>query len=728
MELTNSQSSSVEKLMKAFSNRESNKRVYFKAPTGSGKTFMASEFISRALFECFATGKKAMVVVATISNAELPKQFTKKLNQYKGYHEFNSYDVEHINSPSNTKSVKVEDVKDFDVRENLVYVFGKASFGKNTLFYQNGTLNSFFQRAKLEGVEIIYIRDEAHIGSGKTMSKSEQENFESEMYNNSSFIIEMTATPKEKDNLIEMTKKDMENDGRWLLKSKELKTNLKGDLSNEEIIDDAINTFKLSKKEYSDLGENINPAMLIQVMNESEISKELQEDFENSLKILEDKLTKAGLTYLKYFGKENQVINTTAPPTLEYCSRNDSIIDVVIFKVGPATGWDIPRANMLLQLRNVSSESLNLQTLGRIMRNPLKALEYNSITDKYYLYSNFQKPTRDAATYRLKDKFEEQKLLVGKVDENSKAFKLHADNFNQELSSFLSSSDFINAVKDLNPEKDIIYNRITYGNAKVNNSIPNILKLYIYNFKKEKEYENIIDIKNIEDIISNLSSKVNVNVELVKYVLWNFMPNIKELKNKNSEWIHYEDPYSVSDASDLMKTYNIWVDNNRDKVAFSNSDFGDKYGYQLISNEEDVQWLDSTPELKFYEKFRDSISSSQKENIKFFSKMPTLGSKISFDYYSREEGAIKKSFMDFAIVYKERIIMVEVKSKENDYNEEKTNNLKQAYKMYMEKEGGKNLSLVVYEYGKTSDDLSAFIEGEWKTKQSFRDVFDKLLN
>lgn len=728
MQLTPSQAKAVDKLHEAYTNRNVNKNAYFKAPTGSGKTFMASELISRILEDSVSEGNKTIVIVATISNAELPASFAKKLHEYKNSHEFQNYSIEHVKSPSDSKiknTVLIEEVPDLKIEQNTVFVFGKASFGRNTKFYEKGLLNNFFEATKGE-YEIVYIRDEAHIGGGKRMSKAEGKKFDEFISENSSFVVEMTATPKSATNLVELKKQDMSSDGVFLLKTNEKKSRLVGEISNEELIDDAIVNFKKSQKEYSKLDELINPAMLIQVMNDSEVSKEDSQRFKDNIYLLERKLTEAGLSYLKYFSNnEKMVVNTKAPATLDYASRNDSVIDVIIFKVGPAVGWDIPRANFLLQLRNISSEALNTQTIGRIMRNPMNGLKFNSITDSYYLYSNFQKPTRDDASYRLKDSFKDLELYRGFVNQEDKEFKENLILSKKNISDLIKSKDFTNFINDLEPT-EIVYDYSKYGQAKIANKIDNIFYLKSYNFKKSKEYKNIIDIKEYESILSKVSKSTEKNVEVVKYCLWKFIGDIKDIKNKSSQWIHGKTPYQIEASGKLMENYNIWVDNKDPKVVNSFKDFGEVYGYELISLTEDIQYLDSTPELKFYEKFTDILSSKQKEKIQFFAKMPTLGSGVWFEYYSDTDASIKRSFMDFAIKLDDKVIMVEVKSKDQDYDPKKTESLKIAYSKYIESSNDK-ISLVLYQYDDVKPLLSGILDNEWVENLSFRDLFDKLI-
>lgn len=731
MQLTTSQKRMVDKLLSAFFAKQNYKFASFKAPTGAGKTFMASEFISRVFLNELGNSKKTIFVVATISNAELPKQFFRKLNKYKKYHEFTNYKIEYIQSPSisTSKKQKIEDIDEFFLEDNKVFVFGTSSFGKNTLFYQNKTLDTFLQQAQELNYQIFFIRDEAHIGKKEKITKNDLKTFDEKMNDASKFIINMTATPRKKNNLIEMTASDMEDDGFYLLKTNMVKTELLDEISNEEIIDDAIKNFIKSKKEYHSLSSIIiNPAMLIQVMNENDYDKDKIRNqlFHEELNLLEKKLQKNGLKYLKYLNNSPEVIGSNLPNTLEYASQIDSEIDVIIFKVGPATGWDIPRANMLLQLRNVSSETLNIQTIGRIMRNPHPNLEKQDITDKYYLWSNYQKPTRNEAFYRIKDKFVEEKFISGLINEKSRRIIDDNNSYVKDVLNFIRSPEFINHLKDFNVLNDVIYDQISYGSPIVKIKIPNHICLKIYNFNKRIELENTFKLSLFQNELIKTSKKEKLDIEIVWYVFLKFHLRISEIKINNSKWIYDYKPYEIIENVQPRKYYSLWKDNKEPKWV-NTSDFKN-YGYVQISDDEDIQFLDSMSEMKFYKNFFEVISKKQREEISFFAKMPTLGSQVYFEYYSKLKGVITKSYMDFAIKYKNKIIMIEVKSKDQDYNEEKTSELLNAYKIYMEKFYKKNISLILYQYDKASDTsyINGYINNKWEENLSFRDLFDEL--
>ena len=734
MQLTKSQNDAVSKLFVKYLNRDEYNLTSFKAPTGSGKTFMASELISRIFSEELGKKKKTVIIFATISNAELPKQLAKKLENYKKFHEFNNYKIEYIYSPSSGKSNKMEDIKEFNLEDNKVFVFGTSSFGKNKLFNQNRTLENFIQESKIKDYQIIFIRDEAHIGGkGKIeLSKYDLKNFDDKVKSAASFIVQMTATPKDSKNFVELTNEEMSDDGVYLLKTKpELPKNLDFETDNGKLIDDAIETFIKSKKNYASIKNYIiYPAMLIQIMNDADENKDFQKnkDFKEGLELLERKLSNAGLKYLKYLDTP-KVFGTSVPATLEYASKLDSHIDVIIFKVGPATGWDIPRANMLLQLRNVSSKSLNIQTMGRIMRNPIPTLEQNSITDKYYLYSNYQKPSRELATYFLEKRFKEKQLFVGKIDQKSRVITENNKEYMTSVVSYINSKDFLNIVKDLHPDK-IIYDSINYGPTTVPNKIPNYVSLKIYNIETSIKLEKQFKVSLFFESLKEISNKTGKNFEKVLYAFYNFSSDIlRKSMNANSKWISNEEPYIIEKNAKLLSNYNIWIDNESPKKVDTSS--FKNYGYFLIEenySDKKIQYLDSGPELMFFSEFEKRISSTKREEIKFFAKMPTLGSGVYFEYYSKKEASIKKSFMDFAIEYKDKVIMIEVKSKDADYDTDKTQELLEAYKIYMKKYSTKNLNLVLYTYDKnnTSQGLYLMIDGKWKNNISFADALENI--
>lgn len=735
MNLTKSQQKAVDKLFQKFISGAN--KVEFKAPTGSGKTFMATNLISKI----FSLNKdKTMILVGTISDAELPKSFYRKINEYKKFLDYQNFSVEFLESPSK-ENKKIEQIPDIKLEKNKVIVFGTSSFGKNKLLSEQGILNNFVFEAKTLGWNIIYIRDEAHRSNFKK-NKDDQEMLEGSvsvdnaLSNIASLIIHMTATPKTLNNLVEITLEDMEEDGVKLLKDTSVKPFIIDQEGEENLVlDHAIKKFKNIQKEYKlleqETGEYIRPAMLIQVRSKRKGNTSDDNKLEEEISKIIQKLTENSLTYLKYFSESKSSSNVKASLSLWDAGKNDSLYDVIIFKVGPSTGWDIPRACMLVQLRSVFSETLNIQTLGRIKRNPFPNLEYNPITDKYYLYSDYQERTRELEGYTLDSKFNDIKGYSGTIikEDFEKVFLE-----NKYWASILDilESDYFSTIYDecsskkrmINKDESIFY-KVESGSFESQSYIDNLiaLRIYINNMIKSNK---ILFNNYIVDKIDEWCSERNKKKDFVYYVLKiQFEADLRESYKSNFEEVNRKELYKLNADVELLDYYQVWANKELPKKVENMNKF-QNYGYQIVREADDfnnVQWLDSYAEMSFLKHFYKVLIEIQKNDLDFFAKMPTLGSKIKFEYFSKSELKYLNSFVDFMVIKNNKILMIEVKS-HNDYDEIKTNELFDAYKWYMmQNYGSENeivMCLVYAGKNKEGEELDSIImifdyqKNEWK--------------
>ncbi|WP_369021595.1 DEAD/DEAH box helicase family protein [Mycoplasmopsis synoviae] len=163
LKLTETQKNAVDQIVEYWRKKQS-KELIFKAPTGSGKTFMMAQVIDKMISQ--ANIKKLFFIIATPSSAELPKQFFNKLNYYKNsFLNKNKVKIELIESPSSTNK---KDYKSYHLKpeENKVMIFGKSSFGKKRIYTEQEIIDALFNEIKNDSsFELIYIRDEAHIGT-----------------------------------------------------------------------------------------------------------------------------------------------------------------------------------------------------------------------------------------------------------------------------------------------------------------------------------------------------------------------------------------------------------------------------------------------------------------------------------------------------------------------------------------------------------------------------------
>ncbi len=283
------------------------KEVHFKSPTGSGKTLMATSVISNLINN--NPHENFILVIATISSSDLPRSFEAKINQYKANLPYSDFEVEYIESPSSSTNKKKDYTPQIKVISNKVYIFGKATFGKGRIYTDHEIVEDFIIECKQQGYQIIYIRDEAHIGDGAKTDKGTK-TFETLMQEKSDFILKMTATFDNKSLVrrVELTEKDLKdnakNNDKWLIKF-DLKQIHNDSIDDSDLIDSAIIALKKVKNDYDKLDCIIKPAMLIQVDNEpSDSDKKIQ--FSNTLKLLKEKLSQNGLSWVQYFGSNDK--------------------------------------------------------------------------------------------------------------------------------------------------------------------------------------------------------------------------------------------------------------------------------------------------------------------------------------------------------------------------------------------------------------------------------------
>lgn len=711
MELTKIQKRAVDEILKHYK-KEEKVKVDFKSPTGSGKTFMASWIISSLIERNI--DENFVFVIATPSTSDLPFFFEQKLNVYKKDLPYSKFEVEYIESPSAAKTDKTEGTPKIILEPNKVYIFGKSTFGRGRIFTERNIINDFVDETKNLGYKLVYIRDEAHIGTLR--ADAGEQKFEELMQKKSDFIIRMTATPDLSDSSVKFVQikeselnDERENEGKWLLKTKPSLL-LNENIDEDELLDKALNEFKRVKEEYKQLTKDniyINPALLIQVGNEPSKAED-KKIFLEALNKIKETINFHNLSWVQYFGDNDKDSNTFEKGnfTLDEITKANNPIDIVIFKVGPSTGWDIPRATMLLQLRKVCSDKLNIQTIGRIKRNPYPNLEKHEITDKYYIFSNTPKIDEDFVYYQyeIKDEFKFEEFPVIEII-NKRDFTLTTKregiikdfnnfiNFNkneliQEIKSIFVKENNVHIFKKELYEVDgsIVYSSISNpfiflkDLKRLINSRKNIYDYFIEPIKK------LLDDK-FKDIY--IYDNVKIKLEHLQYIIFhNYTKELTNIVRKNSPFTSkykvnmvpyepkqyvevYEDIKGVGTISEGDTTYLFDIKENN---QLSNSQPLDS------PNSEPVAFRSISEEIY-------ALNYSDKK-VKIWAKNLT-SSNISGDYLSNEN-TFHKSFFDFLIKFENgNYLYIEVKGKE-DIDPEKTKLLKKAYKDYFDK-GEKNL-------------------------------------
>ena len=203
---------------------------------------------------------------------------------------------------------------------------------------------------------------------------------------------------------------------------------------------------------YIDEKENIRPLVLVQFPN---LNDDLIEHVEEKLNLMgysyENKLLASWFSTenkedkdrkSKKLGKIN--IGTTDEDSI---TKSNTTPVFLLFKQALATGWDCPRAKILVKLRENMNETFEIQTLGRLRRMP-KAKHYGKeILDCSYLYTFDEKYKLEVI--KAGNGFETQRVFL---KEEPKKIKLVKETRNLD-GSYIDEQAIRNRVYEFFKEK-----------------------------------------------------------------------------------------------------------------------------------------------------------------------------------------------------------------------------------------------------------------------------------
>ena len=381
-----------ETFVRLWINPERQLPLVLKSPTGSGKTFASASFINELNGLPNWDEDKAFIWI-TFSD-DLAMQSKDKFQEY--FKNALKNDLLTVNDINNGK-LKKNDIL-FLNWQKLV-----SRSAENRILRrpenpderkESGSYwEDFIDKSHEEGREIILIVDEVH--KNKTTALAQ----EIVDYINPKIIYGISATPANEDELnarrhnsfIEVPRQRVVDEG--LIKEKIVVTPNEdlqkhgGEDLDKVLLDLGIEKKNELKRQFEELGKNVNPLVLIQLPNDD---KELQDRGE---KTKEEVVT----DYLRELGAESKKIarwfsGHSRPPFLE---DNDDENDFLLFKQAAGTGWDCPRAHVLIMFREILSHTFYAQTVGRILRmaEPQKKddYKYNPDLRTGYLFTNYER-------------------------------------------------------------------------------------------------------------------------------------------------------------------------------------------------------------------------------------------------------------------------------------------------------------------------------------------------
>ena len=621
-DVKNLQERAISELVQSLSEKDD---VVFKAPTGSGKTFI----MARVMDEVISKDDNVVFIVSSLSKANLAQQNYDKFNEY-----LELGLVQHLNPHLISSETSCESAL-YIPSVNNVYVLPQALYkAKSKLKGQQAFLKLLLE-IKNHGRVLYLIKDESHVA---TNNLDELKSFFTK-------IINISATPKKKPD-VEISEQDAVN--ACLIKCVQYCSSADyGDddfsvdsLQYKELLK-ALDYLKECKKDYLEKS-NINPCLIIQISN-----KDLGE---KQFNVIERALGLSEYKDLKWVGyakdpkvcqTNDQMIKTSPQKWEKYCKPNDSTIDVIIFKMAITEGWDIPRANMLFQIRDSKSKQLDVQVLGRVRRNP-RIMDFEKITDE-----KERRLFTTAYVWGIKDNSSEQKsvdvTLKGSVPDGNrikneiqeeikvkitKLADLNDTQSNFDIDTFLKEKQTPESCKSIFE----LYNELT----KSSNRIQVECKRYMFSSYDDEYSKYFVFVNNLSEIKSK-----------VKTILSSDSSSIEVVKNSLGKDLEVSLPYNSlyfqNKKYSLQDVKGVW-NNGSDMREFT------------FDSDSEKKWL-----YKMLQDFSiKKISLDEEKDILLVGKNYLQNSEIKYEYYA--DGS-HFSYPDFVLKDKyDRIFLFEVKS------------------------------------------------------------------
>lgn len=355
--------------------------LVFKAPTGSGKTIMVSQYIQKV---CNTFDDDICFVWLSLGKGDLHIQSKKKLESiFEGFPKVSLLTEEYFGSREiiDRNEVVVVNWESINSKDRQGNYINKIMRDGEYINFRQVLANT-----RDIGRKIILIIDESHYGT--TTERAEEIKNEIQ----ASIILEMSATPKYKIEASEIVKKTagwVEVDIKDVIAAEMIKKQL---IVNEGFADQNQRTIDRNlleaayqkrlelKKLYELENSNVNPLIIVQLPNAEEGASKKDTVIQFFLE--------KGLDRDKHIAV--WLADEKEEEKLEHISDNDNEIQVLLFKQAVDTGWDCPRAQILLRFREIiNSIIFEKQVLGRILRMPEQKHYSNDILNMAYLYTDY---------------------------------------------------------------------------------------------------------------------------------------------------------------------------------------------------------------------------------------------------------------------------------------------------------------------------------------------------
>lgn len=462
IQLKQFQQNAIDKILEQFEDPNGTQKMLVKAPTGSGKTITLIGLIERMKADY---PRKYVYCWLTPGKGELEEQSEEKMRRF---------------SPT-LRTGNLNDVLTSGFDTDTTYFINWESITKkgNRAIKESERKSLYTQIAiaHTNGLEFIVLIDEEH--QNNTTKARDVIDAMSPIRE-----IRVSATPDLRRGIDSyIIPEEVVIAEQLITKALYINRDLSVGLLKDEndelrlLIDKADEMRRLILQAYKKQGEDINPLVLVQFpsLSDSMITR------------VEKLLELKGYTYdnqmvASWFSVENNAdksmhskklgkINVGEVNDINSITHNGAKPCFLLFKQALATGWDCPRAKVLVKLRDNMNETFEIQTLGRLRRMP-KAVHYgNDLLDCAYLYTLDEKykeaVINDGAGYEVR------RVFLKPEAKSIKIYKEYIDNDHNHVDMkvarkllytyFMDKFNLVSLVQNPNGEKYNINTLTAHG-------------------------------------------------------------------------------------------------------------------------------------------------------------------------------------------------------------------------------------------------------------------------
>lgn len=358
IDLFDFQEKAVIKLLDIVTDSRSKQTITVKSPTGSGKTIILIDFVEEYLTKI---NSRTAFIWLCPGKGDLEEQSRQKMRKLAPHrHTQNLFDS----------------LQNGFEAESTTFINWELVTKKGNTSIRDSERKNLFDRiadAHRAGIEFIVIIDEEH-SNNTAKAKTIIDAFSAKNI----IRVSATAIENKRYEYFEIDEVDVIGEG---LITKALYVN-EGLADGMEVADDYDCLLDLadSKRKdiaarYKELGKAIRPLVLIQFPNGQP----------ETIRAVEKKLESMGYTYDN--GMVSIWMSEDKRDLPENLTDNDATPVFLLMKQAISTGWDCPRAKILVKLREGMSESFEIQTIGRIRRMPEATHYEDDLLDFCYVYT-----------------------------------------------------------------------------------------------------------------------------------------------------------------------------------------------------------------------------------------------------------------------------------------------------------------------------------------------------